>query len=89
MLFSWNIPPSPSPTESKRLFYKSVSMDRSTKQKINKETQTLNDLVSEFFENAYLPWLRLSLCISLRLWFYSQISFLAFLEIPLTEGFFT
>ena len=25
MLFSWNIPPSPSPTESKRLFYKSVS----------------------------------------------------------------
>ena len=24
MLFSWNIPPSPSPTESKRLFYKSV-----------------------------------------------------------------
>ena len=24
-LFSWNIPPSPSPTESKRLFYKSVS----------------------------------------------------------------
>ena len=26
MLFSWNIPPSPSPTESKRLFYKSVSL---------------------------------------------------------------
>ena len=25
MLFSWNIPPSPSPTESKRSFYKSVS----------------------------------------------------------------
>ena len=25
MLFSWNIPPSPSPTESKRLFYKSLS----------------------------------------------------------------
>ena len=25
MLFSWNFPPSPSPTESKRLFYKSVS----------------------------------------------------------------
>ena len=25
MLFSWTIPPSPSPTESKRLFYKSVS----------------------------------------------------------------
>ena len=25
MLFFWNIPPSPSPTESKRLFYKSVS----------------------------------------------------------------
>ena len=25
MLFSWNIPPSPSPTESKWLFYKSVS----------------------------------------------------------------
>ena len=25
MLFSWNIPPLPSPTESKRLFYKSVS----------------------------------------------------------------
>ena len=25
MLFSWNIPPSSSPTESKRLFYKSVS----------------------------------------------------------------
>ena len=25
MLFSWNIPTSPSPTESKRLFYKSVS----------------------------------------------------------------
>ena len=25
MLFSWNIPPSPSPTESKRLFYKYVS----------------------------------------------------------------
>ena len=25
MLFSWNIPPSPSPTESKRLFYISVS----------------------------------------------------------------
>ena len=25
-LFSWNIPPSPSPTESKRLFYKSVSL---------------------------------------------------------------
>ena len=25
MLFSWNIPPSPSPTESKTLFYKSVS----------------------------------------------------------------
>ena len=25
MLFSWNIPPSPSPTESKRLFYKSMS----------------------------------------------------------------
>ena len=25
MLFSWNIPPSPSPSESKRLFYKSVS----------------------------------------------------------------
>ena len=26
MLFSWNIPPSPSPTESKRLFYTSVSL---------------------------------------------------------------
>ena len=26
MLFSWNIPPSPSPTESNRLFYKSVSL---------------------------------------------------------------
>ena len=26
MLLSWNIPPSPSPTESKRLFYKSVSL---------------------------------------------------------------
>ena len=26
MLFSWNIPPLPSPTESKRLFYKSVSL---------------------------------------------------------------
>ena len=26
MLFSWNIPPSPYPTESKRLFYKSVSL---------------------------------------------------------------
>ena len=26
MLFSWNIPPSPSSTESKRLFYKSVSL---------------------------------------------------------------
>ena len=26
MLFSWNIPPSPSPTESKWLFYKSVSL---------------------------------------------------------------
>ena len=26
MLFSWNILPSPSPTESKRLFYKSVSL---------------------------------------------------------------
>ena len=26
MLFSWNIPPSPSPTESERLFYKSVSL---------------------------------------------------------------
>ena len=25
MMFSWNIPPSPSPTESKRRFYKSVS----------------------------------------------------------------
>ena len=25
MLFSWNIPPSPCPTEPKRLFYKSVS----------------------------------------------------------------
>ena len=25
LLFSWNIPPLPSPTESKRLFYKSVS----------------------------------------------------------------
>ena len=27
MLFSWNIPPSPSPTESKRLFYTSVSLN--------------------------------------------------------------
>ena len=26
MLFSWNIPPSPSPTESERLFYTSVSL---------------------------------------------------------------
>ena len=26
ILFSWNIPPSPSPTESERLFYKSVSL---------------------------------------------------------------
>ena len=26
MLFSWNIPPSPSPTESKSLFYTSVSL---------------------------------------------------------------
>ena len=26
MLFSWNIPPSPSPTESKRLYYTSVSL---------------------------------------------------------------
>ena len=26
MLFSWNIPPSPSPTESKNLFYTSVSL---------------------------------------------------------------
>ena len=26
MLFSWNIPPSPSPTESKRLFYISMSL---------------------------------------------------------------
>ena len=26
MLFSWNIPPSPSPTESKRLFHTSVSL---------------------------------------------------------------
>ena len=26
MLFSWNIPPLPSPTESKRLFYTSVSL---------------------------------------------------------------
>ena len=26
VLFSWNIPPSPSPTESKWLFYKSVSL---------------------------------------------------------------
>ena len=26
MLFSWNIPPSPSPTESKRLFYTSMSL---------------------------------------------------------------
>ena len=26
MLFSWNIPPSPSPSESKRLFYTSVSL---------------------------------------------------------------
>ena len=26
LLFSWNIPPSPSPTESKRLFYKSMSL---------------------------------------------------------------
>ena len=26
MLFSWNIPPSPSPTEFKRLFYTSVSL---------------------------------------------------------------
>ena len=30
MLFSWNIPPSLSPTESKRLFYKSVSLRRFT-----------------------------------------------------------
>ena len=56
MLFSWTIPPSSSPTESKRLFYKSVSFFFCSAYRVIRFKQAFLHCWGNTLQSSYIYW---------------------------------